>query len=115
MAVGVLELSSYCEMALCVSDISESENFRNARAGLSRFCAVRAGMLYDVRHRRMARRLAQTSEMIQGANVRVLILVMAAITAAVPVRAGNITLSPDAARALDETYSGDPDAAILTA
>jgi tetratricopeptide (TPR) repeat protein len=29
--------------------------------------------------------------------------------------ASNITLSPDAARALDQTYSGDPDAAIATA
>ena len=47
--------------------------------------------------------------------MRVLILVMVAITAAVPVRAGNIMLSPDTARVLDETYSGDPDAAILTA
>jgi len=32
-----------------------------------------------------------------------------------PALAGNITLSPDAARALDQTYSGDPDAAIATA
>lgn len=41
-------------------------------------------------------------------------LVLAAFLAPTA-RAGKITLSPEAARALDQTYSGDPDAAIATA
>lgn len=41
-------------------------------------------------------------------------LFLAAICAA-PARAGNLTLSPDATRALDQIYSGNPDAAIATA
>ncbi|HXX71007.1 MAG TPA: hypothetical protein VEI55_01840 [Candidatus Acidoferrum sp.] len=32
-----------------------------------------------------------------------------------PTRAANLTLSPDAARTLDQIYAGDPDKAILTA
>lgn len=32
-----------------------------------------------------------------------------------PARAANITLSPDAARALNQIYTGDPDAAMVTA
>jgi tetratricopeptide (TPR) repeat protein len=37
------------------------------------------------------------------------------LLSAVPTRAANLMLSPDAARTLDQIYSGDPDAAILTA
>jgi tetratricopeptide (TPR) repeat protein len=33
----------------------------------------------------------------------------------IPARAANLTLSPDAARTLDQIYAGHPDAAILTA
>ena len=48
-------------------------------------------------------------------NARVLLGITIAISCAAPSRAGNITLSPEAERALDQTYSGDPDAAIATA
>ena len=42
-------------------------------------------------------------------------LVVGVVVCAPAARAGNIALSPEAARALDQTYSGDPDAAIATA
>ncbi|HKV05559.1 MAG TPA: hypothetical protein VJO53_10685 [Candidatus Acidoferrales bacterium] len=42
-------------------------------------------------------------------------LLVASCLAAPAVRAGNIVLSPEAARALDQIYEGDPDAAIATA
>lgn len=40
---------------------------------------------------------------------------LAALLSASPAHAGRIQLSPDAARALDQIYGGDPDAAITTA
>jgi hypothetical protein len=49
------------------------------------------------------------------ANRRVLLGILVCMTCAAQVRARNITLSPEAARALDQTYSGDPDGAIATA
>jgi tetratricopeptide (TPR) repeat protein len=69
-------------------------------------------MLYDVRHRRLARRLGEESEM------KLLAIVVGfffTVSFAVPAGAGGITLSPEAARALDEIYSGNPDRAIAAA
>jgi len=40
---------------------------------------------------------------------------LAALLMAAPARAGGLTLSPEAAHALDQIYSGDPDAGIATA
>ncbi len=42
-------------------------------------------------------------------------LLLALSLSATPARAGGLTLSPEAAHALDQIYSGDPDAAIVTA
>jgi hypothetical protein len=42
-------------------------------------------------------------------------LLLALSLSATPARAGGITLSPEATHALDQIYSGDPDAAITTA
>jgi tetratricopeptide (TPR) repeat protein len=44
-----------------------------------------------------------------------LILGLLLALSATSVRAGGLTLSPEAAHALDQTYSGDPDAAVATA
>jgi hypothetical protein len=69
-------------------------------------------MLYDVRHRRVARRLGQEGE------VKLFAIVVGCLftaSFAVPARAGGIALSPDAAHALDQIYSGDPDAGITIA
>jgi tetratricopeptide (TPR) repeat protein len=52
---------------------------------------------------------------ISVSQARLLLSLLIASFIASPTRAGNITISPDAARALDQTYSGDPDAAIATA
>jgi len=38
-----------------------------------------------------------------------------AVLCAAPARAGNLTISPDAVRSLDEIYSGNPDSGIATA
>jgi hypothetical protein len=40
---------------------------------------------------------------------------IAMLFSAIPARAGGLTLSPEATHALDQIYSGDPDAAIATA
>lgn len=53
--------------------------------------------------------------MILTANGRVLIVILLAMSSVPLAAAGNIRLSPEAARALDQTYNGDPDAAMATA
>lgn len=62
-------------------------------------------------------RLCFHGRVIASSQPRLVLFVVlcTAVCAAVPVRAGNISLSLDAARALEQTYSGDPDAAIATA
>jgi len=89
-------------------------------------------MLYHVRHRRLARWLAEKGEVAvvsfkpgglppKRALMRKRLTCLAVSTCLfsaappLPTRAANLTLSPDAARTLDQIYSGDPDAAILTA
>jgi hypothetical protein len=53
--------------------------------------------------------------MIGSANVRALLAIIAAMSFTTQAWAGHLTLSSEAARALDQTYSGEPDAAIATA
>jgi tetratricopeptide (TPR) repeat protein len=76
-------------------------------------------MLYHVRHGRVVDRLDQRGEMISPKTrlpgTAAVVLVLVQVLAQAPARAGNLPLSPEAARALDQTYSGDPDAAIATA
>jgi hypothetical protein len=45
----------------------------------------------------------------------ILSFVLVLLVSAAPARAGGLTLSPEAAHALDQIYSGDPDAGIATA
>lgn len=47
--------------------------------------------------------------------MRWLIALALVVLSAASARAGGIPLSPEAVRALDQTYSGDPDAAVVTA
>ena len=51
--------------------------------------------------------------------MKLLLLILSSVlvlsASATSVRAGGLTLSPEAAQALDQIYSGDPDAAIVTA
>jgi hypothetical protein len=68
-------------------------------------------MFRDVRHRGMARRLAQEGEM----KVRIGFCLVAAVLLAIPARAGGLALSPQAQQALDHIYGGDPDAGIAAA
>ncbi|MGD0955871.1 MAG: hypothetical protein ABR953_03480 [Candidatus Acidiferrales bacterium] len=51
----------------------------------------------------------------RGPSAVAIFLCCLAALLAPPARAGGINLSPDAAHALDQIYSGDPDAAISTA
>jgi hypothetical protein len=76
-------------------------------------------MLRDVRYRRLARRLAQESEMTNTYCGQLRFVALCAILIAAfvapPARATGITLPPKAMQALDKIYSGDPDAAIAIA
>jgi tetratricopeptide (TPR) repeat protein len=76
-------------------------------------------MLRNVRHRRLARRLAQESEMTNAYCGRLTVVSLCAILFAAFVvpsaRATGIALPPKAMQALDKIYSGDPDAAIALA
>jgi len=77
-------------------------------------------MFRDVRYPVVARRLAEEGEVrsIAGETRPWLAVVVACsffLWITPPARAGNIVVSPEAAKVLDQTYSGDPDAAIATA
>jgi hypothetical protein len=63
LALGILEQLGGSEMALYVSDVPASEDIRNARSGIFRLSIFCARMFLDVRHRRMARRLAEEGKM----------------------------------------------------
>src|ERR1700728_2822902 len=99
------------EMALYVSDVPADEDFRDARAGLFGLHSLRAGMFRDVRHCGLARRMAQEGEM----KLRVFFCLVASVLLTAPARAGGLALSPQAQKALDHIYSGDPDAGIAAA
>jgi hypothetical protein len=62
MALGILELLGGGEMALHFSDVSEVEDFRNARTGVFWIFALRAGVFCDVRHGGMAGTVDSTIE-----------------------------------------------------
>jgi hypothetical protein len=77
-------------------------------------------MFRDVRNRGMAGRLAKESEMKTVRIVRLSVFgIVAALFAAtfiaLPARAEGITLPPEALKAMDKIYGGDPDAAIVIA
>src|SRR5271156_1633524 len=106
-------------MALHFSDVPALENFRDARARLSRLPSLCAGVFRNVRYRRLAPRLDKKSKVNNvGYRIsRICLAValcfapLAALLAAAPARAGEITLPPEAVRAMDKMYSGDPDGA----
>src|SRR5579863_2071312 len=77
-------------------------------------------MFRDVRNSGMAGRLAEGSEMKTASAVRLSVLgivvaFFAATFVAPPLRAEGVTLPPEALKAMDEIYGGDPDAAIVIA
>lgn len=76
-------------------------------------------MLLHVRDRRMAGGMGEKGKMSpmrrRKTGVPLLALVVLAVFAGVPARAAQITLRPQASRALDQIYSGDPEAGIATA
>jgi tetratricopeptide (TPR) repeat protein len=76
-------------------------------------------MLRDVRYCRLARRLAQESEMTNACRGKFRFAALSAILIAAffasSARAAGIALPPKAIQALDKIYSGDPDAAIALA
>ena len=54
--------------------------------------------------------------MLPARNVKLILLAcFLAVLCAAPARAGNLTLSPEAVRSLDQIYSGNPDSGIDTA
>ena len=63
LALGVLEQLGGSEMALHVSYVSAMEDIRDARAGLPRLPAIRAGVFRNVCHGRLARRMGEESQM----------------------------------------------------
>src|SRR5271163_3891793 len=77
-------------------------------------------MFRDVRYLRLARRLGQESEMKKRQSAPIVfpllfLSVCLATLCAVPVRAENLALPPEAIQAMDKMYGGDPDAAIAIA
>ena len=77
-------------------------------------------MFRDVRNGGMAGRLAKESEMRIARISRLSVLAIvaaffAATLSARPARAEGITLPPDALKAMDRIYGGDPDSAIVIA
>jgi hypothetical protein len=70
-------------------------------------------MLRDVRYCGLAHRLAEEGEMKRAHNGFLFAALLAGIALpCIPVRAGGLTIPPEAQQALDKIYSGDPDAAI---
>jgi tetratricopeptide (TPR) repeat protein len=76
-------------------------------------------MFFDVRHRRVAGWMGEEGKMTRMRRRTGLLslvpMVLLAALAGAPARAGQVLLPPQAARALDEIYSGDPDAGIAAA